>query len=216
MAKKKSKNPEKENNKSKQYVLKHSSLFRDRSTNTNSIITRSEIPYVPAKSHATSNSTHDSGISPPSPSPAFHPSGRSIPTVRNFGPAPDYHEINCQSQFHPRSAPRKERQREGGGGGAASLTRLVPQRPRDIMAWPASLIPFRGCQLESGRWCLPETSVGRYTPPFPVRLDLIEKNSGYIGVTPSFERGMISRDFNSFPSFSFSFFSWGSLIVDEG
>lgn len=114
MAKKKSKNPEKENNKSKQYVLKHSSLFKDRSTNTNSIITRSEIPYVPAKSHATSNSTHDSGISPPSPSPAFHPSGRSIPTVRNFGPAPDYHEINCQSQFHPRSAPRKERQREGG------------------------------------------------------------------------------------------------------
>lgn len=113
MAKKKSKNPEKENNKSKQYVLKHSSLFKDRSTNTNSIITRSEIPYVPAKSHATSNSTHDSGISPPSPSPAFHPSGRSIPTVRNFGPAPDYHEINCQSQFHPRSAPRKERQREG-------------------------------------------------------------------------------------------------------
>lgn len=99
---------------------------------------------------------------------------------------------------------REKRDRGRGGGGAASLTRLVPQRPRDIMAWPASLIPFRGCQLESGRWCLPETSVGRYTPPFPVRLDLIEKNSGYIGVTPSFERGMISRDFNSFPSFSLS------------
>lgn len=47
----------------------------------------------------------------PRSSPAFHPSGRSIPTVRNFGPAPDYHEINCQSQFHPRSVPRKERQR---------------------------------------------------------------------------------------------------------
>lgn len=73
--------------------------------------------------------------------------------------------------------PRKERDR---GRGSASLTRLVPQRPRDIMAWPASLIPVRECQLESSRWCLPETSIRRYTPPFPVRLDLIEKNSGYI------------------------------------
>lgn len=173
------KNPEKKN----QNVLKHSSII------TGSIHQHQFHHHPVGNTIRSRERSRDTQQHPwlqedlPRSSPAFHPSGRSIPTVRNFGPAPDYHEINCQSQFHPRPVPRKERQRgRERGRGSASLTRLVPQRPRDIMAWPASLIPVRGCQLESSRWCLPETSVRRYTPPFPVRLDLIEKNSGYIGV----------------------------------
>lgn len=64
------------------------------------------------------------------------------------------------------------------------LTRLVPQRARDIVrTQQPSPNPFRGCQLESSRgcWCLPETSTRRHAPPFSVRLDLIEKKSDRSG-----------------------------------
>lgn len=168
-----SKNPEKE--RINQYVLKHSSsASKDRS---NSIITRSEIPYVPAKGHAASNSTHDSRISPDRLQLSIRAEGQSRRLEISVRP-----RTTTKLTVNLNSIPALRREKRDRGRGSASLTRLVPQRPRDIMAWPAFLIPVRGCQLESSRWCLPETSIRRYTPPFPVRLDLIEKNSGYIGV----------------------------------